>query len=349
VKSTGTGFSCAGRPLTFTGYTFYPLTEGGAQAWGRPQFSAYIDFITSLGGVAGQNLIRPTDYWDRDRPGQRVDDEALWRNMDHLFEVARHQGAFVVMDLSAYRWLLESQGRDPYDPTAWDPFLQFVTTRYRTEPALAFYSVLGEAPPPKTSDELRKLLDFYRATTDELRLLDPNHLITAGGLTHLDEVTPALPWWRDIYALPSNDIVAFKTYSQRDLELLPELATVAAALRKPLVDEEFGLPQRLGDSTAEPGQQYNGIARSRAEFFRDVYEDGSRVGVAGYVFWNLGCVTGPDHYEVSPETPGVWAVVIAHGSGDADEASVGCADAPAPSRGQAYVREGDMTQGAGIV
>ena len=138
-----------------------------------------------------------------------------------------------------------------------------------------------------------------------------DHRIAAGGLNHMED-NPAMHWWQQIYALPHNDLCAFKTYSQHDLTLLPTIAAYAHHLGKPLVDEEFGMPQYLGDRTSS-GQSYNGIATGRAQFFSNVYSEGDQNGVSGFVFWNLGCQMASTSYEVSPLTPAVWQVVVANG------------------------------------
>ncbi|MFI5274582.1 MAG: hypothetical protein ACHQ4H_16240, partial [Ktedonobacterales bacterium] len=214
--------------------------------------------------------------------------------------------------LSAYKWLLVSQGRDPQDAANWTDFLRFVGARYSTASAIAFYSIVGEPLAPTTPEATARLVAFYHTLTDDLYAADSgHHLIAAGGLIHLNNETAATPWWHEIYALPHNDIVAFKTYSQSDLDLLPALASEARHLNKPLADEEFGMPQNAGDGTAS-GQAYNGLRMSRAQFYATVYNSGSHYGVASFAFWSLGCQLSATSFAVSPLTPAVWQVVSAH-------------------------------------
>ena len=308
LATDGASITCAGRPVPLTGFTFYPSLLGGAKAWHDPTFPTYIDHILDMGVAAGQNLIRATDQWASHATGQPADDPVVWANMDYLLTAARKRGVFVVVDLSAFRWLLMSQGADPSQPDLWNGFISTVGARYRGSPAVAFYSIVGEPKPPTTPAELQTLLAFYRTTSEALRLADPNHLITVGGFNHMED-HPELDWWQAIDALPTNDIVAVKTYSQHDLDLMPAIAAYGRSVGKPVVDEEFGMPQGFGDGSFAGGAAYNGLAAGRGPFFESVYSSGRALGFAGFIFWNMGCQVGPSSYEVSPRTPALWSVV----------------------------------------
>jgi hypothetical protein len=158
-----------------------------------------------------------------------------------------------------------------------------------------------------------KLVAFYRATTDTLHEADPHHLIMAGGFNHMEEESPALPWWRQIYSLPNNNIPGFKTYSLDDLHFISTIVAFTNQIGKPAFDEEFGMEQSLGDATFAGGAGINGIKVSRAQFYQDVYSAGEEAGVQGFVFWDLGCDRRPDSYQVSPHTPKTWKVIKQHG------------------------------------
>ena len=299
--------------MPLTGFTFYPAVLGGSKAWHDPSFPAYIDHILSMGVAAGQNLIRPTDQWDSHTPGQSADDPTVWANMDYLLTAARARGVFVVVDMSAFRWLLTSQGLDPSRTDLWTSFVSKVAARYRDNPAVAFYSIVGEPQPPATSAELQTLLDFYRATSEAVRGADPNHLSTVGGFNHMED-HPELGWWQAIDGLATNDIVGVKTYSQHDLDLMPAIAAFGRSSGKPVVDEEFGMPQGFGDGAFAGGAAYNGLSTGRGPFFESVYSSGRALGFAGFIFWNMGCQIGSSSYEVSPATPAAWSVVVRNGA-----------------------------------
>jgi hypothetical protein len=313
VVSNGAGFLYGGHALHLSGFAFYPALLGGAAAWSRTDFPHYIDEVVALGQMAGQNLLRPTNLWSATGPQQSWRDPIVWANLDYLVRTAQRHGMFVIMDLSGYRALLSSQGLDPYNAANWSDFLRFVGARYSRSPAIAFYSILGEPSVPTTTEATARLVSFYRTLTDDLYAADHgHHLITAGGFIHMEDESPATPWWQEISALPHNDIIAMKTYSQADLDLLPSVAAEARQLRKPLVDEEFGMPQYVGDATPT-GRSYNNLRVSRAQFFTAVYADGARNGVTVFAFWNLGCQMSASSFEVNPLTPAVWRVVSQNG------------------------------------
>jgi hypothetical protein len=95
---------------------------------------------------------------------------------------------------------------------------------------------------------------------------------------------------------------------------MPAIATFAGTIGKPAFDEEFGMPQGFGDASFAGGAPYNGLANGRAPFFESVYSSGRSLGLAGFVFWNMGCQSGRTSYEVSPITPAAWGVVARNGA-----------------------------------
>jgi hypothetical protein len=325
VQHAGTQFVYNNNALKFYGFTFYPTSIGGSSAWQHANFTQYIDHVLTIGAQAGQNLLRPTDFWDKQYHDDPQKDAIVWQNVDYLVCAAKQRGMFVEMDVSAFSLFLISQHDDPFNASYWQAFLTAVAKHYSNQTSIAFYSVLGEPDAPKTLAASNKLIAFYRSVTDDLRAADSNHLIMAGGFNHMEDEKPDAPWWHQIYALPNNDIVGFKTYSQDDLNLMPTIGAYAQQLGKPLVDEEFGMPQSQGDANST-GITYNGLQIGRAAFFNAVYATGAANNVAGFIFWNLGCTLGDTHYEVSPATPAVWQVIKQYGpaKGAATEAQQTC-------------------------
>ena len=324
VQSNGQHFTYANKVLQLNGFTFYPSIAGGTSAWRSSQFTQYVDHVIGLGLQAGQNVIRPTDFWDNSDPKQQVDDPTIWQNLDYVVCAAQQHGMFVVMDLSAFKWLLVSHGQDFSNTDFWRPFLVTVAAHYRNVPAIAFYSIVGEPQPPTTPAASQQLVEFYKTLTDTLYAADSNHLISAGGFNHMENETPQTPWWHQIYALPHNDVASFKTYSQSDLNLMATIAQYGKSIHRPIFDEEFGMPQSLGDGSFAGGSGYNSITTSRAQFYANVYSTGQSLGVAGYVFWNLGCQVGSTSYEVSPLTPAVWQVVTQYAPASPVAAGASC-------------------------
>jgi hypothetical protein len=312
VQAHNTQFSYKGASLKFYGYTFYPALTGGASAWHTKEFTQYIDQILDMGALAGQNIIRPTDFWDRHGHDSVQENRIVWQNVDYLVCATAKRGSFVLLDVSAFEWFLLSQGADQYDIVNWKAFLDAVGKHYAGQPSIAFYSIVGEPAPPKSEEATKRLVDFYRVVTDELHKADGgHHMIAAGGFNHMNEETAKTLWWQAIYSLPNNNVAGFKTYSKNDLHLIPIISSFARSIGKPSFNEEFGLPQGLGDDLYT-GMRYNNIQSSRAQFYDDVYTLGEENEVAGFVFWNMGCQIAQKGYDVSPQTPAVWKVIQKH-------------------------------------
>ena len=309
VQTDGTHFLVHGAAVRLSGFTFYPALLGGASAWYNPQFPHYIDQVLNAAQQLGQNLIRTTDFWDVHYQDNPQHDRIIWQNVDYLVCAAAARHIYVELDVSAFEWFLTSQHYNRYDAGNWTAYLDAVGKHYSKQPDIAFYSLLGEVMPPKTVADMQPIITFYRELTDTLYQADSgNHLISTGGFNHMEEETAQTQWWQQIYALPHNNIVAFKTYSQDDLNLIPAIADYAHQIGKPAIDEEFGMQQSSGDGTYT-GVPYDGIQTSRAQFFQNVYTIGEQNGVQGFVFWNLGCKMDNGSYDVSPQTPAVWQVV----------------------------------------
>src|SRR5215813_5017480 len=65
VGKQGTKFVYQGNEITFYGSTFFPSPIGGTSAWHTTTFPSYIDQMIARAQQAGQNILRPTDFWDK--------------------------------------------------------------------------------------------------------------------------------------------------------------------------------------------------------------------------------------------------------------------------------------------
>lgn len=299
-----------GQQLRLVGATLYPhVTIGGrtlrGDAWASPaaEFRTYIDHWLDVARQDGLNTIRPSDFLVGVRDWH---DATTWRNLDYLVSAAGARHMFVIMDLTAYRNFLHQSRRFAYDVTAWTSFLDFVGSRYAPAPAIAYYAIATEIEPPNWGDPARataqQYVSFFRAALARLHAADHgNHLVSTGGFNHL-QAASGVPW-RALFGLPGADLAAVHVYSAEDRRsALPAVAAWATQQRKPLVIEEFGFQQGLGDA-------------ARAAAFRNVYELGRRSDAAGMVFWNLGPELAAGSYDVGPDTPAVWATVAHYGRG----------------------------------
>ncbi len=233
------------------------------------------------------------------------------------------------------RWCLDDPGRctNPYSvarATEWDAFLAAVAGRtnsvngrqYSDDPTIALVAFAGEPSPPDSGEPLRpdrqELTDFYARVFDQWKTYDANHLVTSGGLLHIDwEEVFANPNGSGIdhaaiFALPNQDVLSIHDYfpslppSPATDYKLAKVATAAAAADKPWITEEFGFPQAQGAFTEA----------DRGAWFRTVFEAQRQppvgVAAAGVAFWNLGPQVAAGSHDVNAGTPATWAAVIDH-------------------------------------
>jgi len=247
------------------------------------------------------NTLRPTNYFDGVSYGDWYN-ATVWSNMDYLFQQAARHHMYILLDLSSFRDKTLKQGIYPYDPSMYTAAFSWVASRYANNPGLLNYAIAGEVKCPTSSDPLRPvstqaLTNYYRVLSDTLYAADPNHLISSGGLSYLNEQDCGIDW-KSIFSLPHINMAAIHVYSNNDRDItMPAVAQWAASNMKPFVIEEFGFLQGDGDAT-------------RASEFQNMYNLGRRYGAAAIIFWNLGPEMGPSSHEVNPGTPLTWHTVI---------------------------------------
>jgi virginiamycin B lyase len=234
------------------------------------------------------------------------------------------------------RWCIENAASctNPYSPAKageWDSFLDFVATRtntetgleYRLDPTIAIVSFAGEPNPPNSGEPLKpttqELTDFYERVFAQWKAYDSNHLVTTGGLLHID--------WEElfggssgidheaIFALTNQDVLSIHNYfghlpatAANDTKT-EVIAAAAADLGKPWITEEFGFPQTPVDSSTSTTYS----EADRGAWFRSMYETqldpSAGVPSAGVAFWNLGSELASQSHDVNPQTPATWAAV----------------------------------------
>jgi hypothetical protein len=300
METDGINFCFQGKPVYLHGATMYPywLYKGAlyrSRGWAQPEFKQYIDTILGLALSAKLNTIRPTDYLSNARTWS---DPTIWNNMDYLVRQAQRRHLWIILDLSTFRQWLTNQGHSfVYNLDDWRPFVRFVTQRYRNVVAISHYSIAGEINSDKdggvTADQYAQ---FYQSVLSEIHSGDRgHHLISIGGLSYLN-IDPTIPW-QTLYDLPFNNIVALHIYSDGDRTVtLPMVAAWAHTHNKPLLIEEFGFRQALGD-------------KARAQAYADLYREQKSYNAGGTIFWNLGMEVAPNSFDVNPDTPLTWAAV----------------------------------------
>ena len=271
----------------------------------------------ALAERAHLNTIRITDFLDvNGDPATAPYDPTSWGYVDAMIAAAGAAGLHVDLSLADYRATLWNRCTDPYT-AAWSQFVSFVANRvntvshrvYRDDPTIAFVSVAGEPLPVGThtytasatgapctlSYTTAELTAFYASVTSDWHDQGGTVLINSGGLGYLNEASAGIDW-QSIFSLPDNAFCDIKTYGGMQA-WAPTAAAYCHAIGKPVLVEEFGWEQGIGDA-------------ARAQLFDAMVAQVRAFGAAGLVFWNLGYQVSPTGYDVSPSTPDTFAAVV---------------------------------------
>lgn len=294
------------------GSTMYP--DGGGTLWHHSDFTTYIDDIISRVKVAHLNTIRVTDYLE----GLKVYptdiyNPIVWANMDYLVNKAKANNIYVIMDASGLKDLLKANNMYIYNPSYWTDFINFLGNRYKDATNILDYSITGEVPCPTGTDPLKPnstadVTNFYTATTNTLWAADQgHHLITAGGLSHLNQSNCGIDW-QAIFSLPHVSTAAIHVYSGNDENITtPMVSKWAQANNKPFEIQEFGFTQD-GSKTLCPTDPNPDVMRACA--YQRIYTLAKTYNAGMTVFWNNGPQLAPTSYQVNPNTPLTWQTII---------------------------------------
>jgi hypothetical protein len=273
----------------------------------------------ALARAAGLNAVRLTDFLSTTGdPSAAPFDAVPWARVDTMIAAAEKAGLHVALSLADYREMLWNSCVDPYT-TNWSRYLTYVGDRvntvtgrvYKDDPTIAFVSIAGEplqvGRHTFTAETTRRpctitytthdLTAFYKSTTRQWKALGGSVLVDSGGLGYLDLADSGIDW-RSIFSLPTNAFCAIKTYGGMQA-WAHNARAYCAAIRKPIIDEEFGWDQSAGDSR-------------RAAQFQAQYAQLRGMGFAGVAFWNLGYERATSSYDVSPATPLTFEAVEAN-------------------------------------
>lgn len=293
-------------PLTAAplfGATIYPNLVIGrhiyrGDAWMHPEFTTQIDQDIAWATQEHLNTLRATNFLDG---ALSYTNPTIWANMDYLLKQAATAQMHIVISLDAYTNFLKAHGASVlYDVNAWQPYVDFVLSRYRGNATIAYFAIAGEIPAVNSKSPYKLTADgyvaFYAAVGARIHYNDPHAIVGSGGLSYLNHRSYGIPWQR-IFSLPDIQIACIHVYSQGDLLItLPMVSQWAMQNTKPWMLEEFGFRQALGDSV-------------RAQSFAQVYSAAQSHQAIGAIFWNMGSQMANLTYDVNPQTPQTWLTV----------------------------------------
>ena len=276
-----------GEPFPIRGVNYYPRHA----PWHRflPELDLEeADKELQLISTVGLNTIRLFLWYDplfTCEPETAVPQEALFAQLDQLLALAEQHQLKAIITLHDLPDLLF---RPLY--TDWDRYdaqTRYIVSRYQAHPTILAWDLRNEgdldygARGDDTPHTPSEVIDWLAHTSELVRAIDQNHLITAG-------------WWGDPAATaPYVDFLSFHHwYDAQQLQARIELYQQMS--NKPILLEEIGY-----HSWAQAPQDKRDEA-SQAALLQQALETAEDADLAGWVIWtafDFQSDTGNDHFE----------------------------------------------------
>jgi hypothetical protein len=342
VTRSGPKYLCSGQTWKLFGASIYGTSN--------PDPHDAIADTVALAAQANLNTLRIVNFFDEGSDAAPTDpavapyNAADWARVDAILDALRGQGMKAILDLSAYRNCLQHWSVangftvTPYSQFAnWTKFIKFVAKRvnsvngvpYKLDPTIAFVSFAGEPAPPRSGEPLKptttELTTFYRKVFAIWKKYDKKHLLSSGGLLHIDwedafgDPNGSGIDWRAIFKLANNGVPAIHSYwhgfppTEANDFRSAKVSAYCASIKKPWLTEEFGFTQKPVDYGTQPPTEYT--EADRGDWYQTVYDIQSARGSSGAAFWNLGSEVADGSHDVNPNTPATWAAVLANAPG----------------------------------
>lgn len=290
ITRVGRELRLNGQPYRFTGFNAYSLAADYALVNGcGQQINNRSAFFAAL---RPNSVVR---FWAfAPFATNRTSGTRDWRAIDAVFNAAAAHGQRV-LPVIANQWSECDSGaertvawyRTGYQ-TSLLPYLREIVTRYRNHPALAMWEVLNEpqlSQSPCPSDAAQVMRSFLDTTANEIKALDPNHLVSAGILGH-GNCGAIGDDYRHIHA-GSIDVVSYHDYQNDDVAIpgdqwngMQVRIDQAAALNKPLLVGEVGIMAK----TSGTGNCV--LPAARRDKLRVKFDGQFAAGVVGILVWN---------------------------------------------------------------
>jgi hypothetical protein len=286
------------------------------------------DHEVALAKEAGLNTLEIVEFEHQYHALSDTVSESTWRTVDAFIAAAGRSGLHVVLNLSSYGQSLMAAGQKP-TTADWGPYLRYVVNRVNTQtgvrygddPTIAMIELYGEIDAPNYSVALRgttaETTAFFARTLRELKALDPNHVISTGGFSYINDPNSGINW-KTIVADPNNATcdVEVNSFYDRDISV-PELSDYCRQLGKPWFLSAWSSCDGTKWSSVDSNDWSNDV--SMAAHAQDMYAEasgraatwpGPAMPAVGTDFWNLG--TEPIHNgtcDIGPQFPQTFAAV----------------------------------------
>lgn len=269
VRVQGAGLTLGDAPYRIKGVNYYPRSA----PWHRflpdadPAVMAQeLDVIRQR----GFNTIRIFLWYDAlftCDPAQPIPLAPGFAKVDALLGLAAARGLKVIVTLND---LPDLEYRPLYtDWARYDTQTTFIVQRYRNEPVILAWDLRNEGDmdfgahnPAAARFTSEQVMSWLAHTSQLVRGLDPNHLLTAGWLT---DPTPTAPY---------VDVLSFHHWRHSDL-MVERVADYRSRSDKPLLVEEFGYT-----AASDPG-----ALDGQATYLRNMVTKANTIGLAGWMVW----------------------------------------------------------------
>lgn len=255
-------FTLDGQTFHLRGVNYYPVRA----PWRR--FLTDTDLAVAASELdliraAGLNTLRIFLWYDAlfECPGNGAVPKAdAFARLDAVLRLAAARDLHVIVTLND---LPDLSIRPLYSyPEAAAAQTAYIVNRYRDEPAILAWDLRNEGDIDYTRQKQSPtvVLNWLNHTSQQVRRLDPNHLITAGWLSNAQVTDSAV------------DFLSFHHWSTPD-QLRQRIAAFHAATSKPILLEEVGY-STLGVSEDQ-----------QSALLHDVLTAADNDGLAGWVIW----------------------------------------------------------------
>ncbi|APR87464.1 hypothetical protein A7982_12813 [Minicystis rosea] len=118
------------------------------------------------------------------------------------------------------------------------PFAKAVVSRFRDEPTIMSWEVAGEMKSPTFN--IQNVISFYRAVAREIKLIDPNHVVTPGLISTRQVGMSNLNDQDVLFGDGLFDFISVHSYEEDNESKGEDDAALAQRLWMPYVISEFG-------------------------------------------------------------------------------------------------------------
>jgi len=188
---------------------------------------------------------------------------------------------------------------------------------YKNDPTIMAWELANE-PRPMLQSSFNSFCRWIKNMSQYIRYIDRNHLITIGS-EGMAGTNDDISLYKKINAYKNIDYLTIHIWPKNwgyfqdtsiakswtniinnSAKYIDEHTRIAEELHKPLVIEEFGLPR---DKVSYDPQAKTNL---RDEYYKFIFEESRKKGIAGCNFWAFGGLGRPDKGQVFWKAGDAW-------------------------------------------